>query len=166
MAELNALPARGFAAVLGGVFEHSAWIPEAAAEKRPFANREELLAAMTGIIAASGEESQLALIRAHPDLAGRLARQGLLTPESAREQAAAGLADGPEAAAIGALNTAYRERFGFPFVICARLNDAAAILAAMRERLNNRPAEEIATALTEISKIARLRLADIVEETP
>ncbi|HRJ71981.1 MAG TPA: 2-oxo-4-hydroxy-4-carboxy-5-ureidoimidazoline decarboxylase, partial [Terrimicrobiaceae bacterium] len=66
MAELNALPARGFAAVLGGVFEHSAWIPEAAAEKRPFANREELLAAMTGIIAASGEESQLALIRAHP----------------------------------------------------------------------------------------------------
>jgi len=76
------------------------------------------------------------------------------------------LADGPEAAAIGALNTAYRERFGFPFVICARLNDAAAILAAMRERLNNRPAEEIATALTEISKIARLRLADIVEETP
>lgn len=164
MAELNALPAREFAAVLGGIFEHSAWIPEAAAARRPFASREELLTAMTGIVADAGDEKQLALIRAHPDLAGRLAREGLLTPESAREQAAAGLTGGPETAAIGALNTAYRERFGFPFVICARLNDAAAILTAMRSRLNNSPAEEAAAALAEISRIARLRLADIVEE--
>ncbi|HVJ45376.1 MAG TPA: 2-oxo-4-hydroxy-4-carboxy-5-ureidoimidazoline decarboxylase, partial [Luteolibacter sp.] len=107
-----------------------------------------------------------ALIRAHPDLAGRLARQGKLTAESTREQAAAGIAaaDTETIARIGELNAAYRKRFDFPFIICARLNNVNTIVDAMERRLGNDPATEQATALEEIGKIARLRLADIVED--
>lgn len=166
MAELNALPAAEFVAKVGGVFEHSPWIAEETAGQRPFDKRDDLHAAMVAIVQAAGEEKQLALINAHPDLAGRLAQQGQLTAESTREQAAAGLA-GAEASVvekIQSLNAAYRSRFGFPFIICARLNKVETILTAMEQRVNHSPEEEIATALKEISKIAQLRLADVVED--
>ncbi len=106
------------------------------------------------------------LIRAHPDLVGRLAQQGQLTRESQSEQSAAGLLalDAETMAAFEARNAAYREAFGFPFIICARLNSPSTILEAFDRRLRNDPASERATAWGEIRKIAALRLADLVSE--
>jgi 2-oxo-4-hydroxy-4-carboxy-5-ureidoimidazoline decarboxylase len=166
IAELNASSAADFVATVGGIFEHSPWIAVAAASQRPFLSRDALHTAMVAIVQAAGSEKQLALINAHPDLAGRLAQQGQLTAESTLEQSAAGLsqADASVIERIQSLNTAYRSRFGFPFIICARLNNVATILTAMEQRVHHSPDEEIATALGEISKIAQLRLADIVED--
>ena len=111
---------------------------------------------------AASRERQLALIQAHPDLAGRLAQQRKLTAESTREQASAGLnhLSEVELSRFQQLNERYRARFGFPFVICARLNAKEAILAAMEARVNHSPNDEFQTALGEIEKIAWLRLQD------
>jgi len=110
----------------------------------------------------ASRERKLALIRAHPDLAGRLARARQLTAESTREQASAGLdrLSDAELAEFVRLNAEYTARFGFPFVICARLNAKDAILEAMRRRVVNGIDAEFAAALEEIGKIARLRLID------
>lgn len=166
LAALNAAERAAFVEHVGPVFEHSPWIAERAWESRPFADRAALLAALLAVVAGATEAERLALVRAHPDLAGRLARQGLLTADSTREQAAAGLdaLDPAEAEQIGRLNEAYRARFGFPFVICARLHDRAAILRALAERVANGRDAELAVALEEIGKIAALRLADRVGE--
>ncbi len=166
MAELNACSAEEFVGRIGGIFEHSPWIAEAAATRRPFAGPDDLLAAMEEAVWKSPPEKQLGLIRSHPDLAGRLARMGKLTAESSREQNAAGLAAADDAAIarIGELNAAYRSRFGFPFIICARLNTVDTIVAAMERRLKSEPLGEQSAALEEIFQIARLRLADIVED--
>jgi OHCU decarboxylase len=112
----------------------------------------------------AGQERQLALIRAHPDLVGRAALAGTLTPESTGEQAAAGLdrLAPEEIAAFNRLNAAYRERFGFPFVICARENKKASIMAGFEARLANTRAPEISAALGEIAKIAYWRLHDAI----
>jgi 2-oxo-4-hydroxy-4-carboxy-5-ureidoimidazoline decarboxylase len=116
------------------------------------------------VLANASEDRRIALIAAHPDLAGRVAREGRLTPASRCEQAAAGLdrLGTVEIARFDAANAAYREQFGFPFVICAREHDQASILAALERRARNDRATEIATALGEIAKIARLRLEDAV----
>src|SRR5204862_3280548 len=112
----------------------------------------------------AGLEEQLALIRAHPDLVGRAALAGSLTPQSLAEQASAGLdkLTAEEIALFQSSNRAYLEKFGFPFVICARLNQKEAILQGFGQRLNHSRKEEIETALEEIYKIAYLRLHDIV----
>ncbi|MBX6342995.1 MAG: 2-oxo-4-hydroxy-4-carboxy-5-ureidoimidazoline decarboxylase, partial [Thermomicrobiaceae bacterium] len=117
---------------------------------------------------AAPPERQRALIRAHPDLAGRLAVAGELTAESAREQASAGLdrLSPEEFAEFTRLNQAYRERFGFPFVICVRDHSRESILAAFRARLANSEEQEVATALREIARIAELRLRDLVAPAP
>jgi 2-oxo-4-hydroxy-4-carboxy-5-ureidoimidazoline decarboxylase len=164
IAQLNALDRAAFTAALGHLFEHSPWVAEQAWAQRPFRDADHLLAALCGVMLAASPEKQLALLRAHPDLAGRLARQNQLTAESAREQATAGLdrlADA-ELAEFTRLNTAYRDRFGFPFIICARLNAKAAILAAMQARSSHSPATEHAAALAEVGKIAGLRLQDVL----
>lgn len=115
---------------------------------------------------AAGADEQLKLIASHPDLVGSLAREGRLTRESTTEQAAAGLTQlsRDEIAAFERFNAEYRTKFGFPFVICARENKKAAILAAFPRRLANTREQEIATALGEIAKIARLRLLDRVSD--
>ena len=161
LANLNALPAAEFAATLGGVFEHSPWIAECAAARRPFATLDALHAAICDVVDRSTTADQLALIRAHPDLVGRI----VLTAESQGEQAAAGLTGlSPEEVALfDRYNRDYKARFGFPFVICARLNKKDAILAAFPVRLQNSAETERDTALAEIYKIARLRLADLIE---
>jgi 2-oxo-4-hydroxy-4-carboxy-5-ureidoimidazoline decarboxylase len=125
-----------------------------------------LHAAMCAVVSAASDEEKLALIRAHPDLVGRMAREGRLTADSTREQAAAGLSSlsAEEVEAFDRYNAAYRERFGFPFVICARENKKDAILAAFPVRLNNSRQDEMTTALAEIFKIARLRLIDLVSD--
>lgn len=165
LAEVNALPAEPFAAALGHLFEHSPWVAEAAWKLRPFADRAALHRALCAALRAAPAARRFELIRAHPDLAGRLAQMGRLTAASAREQASAGLdrLTPEELAEFQEANARYREKFGFPFVICARLNDRGAILAALRRRLGHSPAEETEAALAEIEKIAWLRLQDAVQ---
>ncbi len=167
LAQLNSRSRDEFVRIVGPVFEHSPWIAEAAWLKRPFASMEELHRALCQTVANAGEQKQLALIRAHPDLVGRVALAGTLTPESTREQASAGLSalTPEEIAAFQKSNAAYREKFGFPFVICARLNRKEAILSGFRVRLSNSREQEIETELEEIFKIARLRLQATITET-
>ena len=165
LANLNACDRAAFVAALGHLFEHSPWVAEETWPERPFRDAPHLHAALCATLRSASLAKQLALIRAHPDLAGRLARQNQLTKESTAEQATAGLnrLTDAELAEFQKLNDAYRTKFEFPFVICARLNAKDAILAAMRARLPNSPAAEQAAALTEIEKIAWLRLEDTLK---
>jgi OHCU decarboxylase len=153
IAELNACTEDAFVAAVGFAFEDSPWIARAAAAERPFPDVAALHGAMVAVVTAAPVEKQVALIAAHPDLAGRVAREGRLTAASAAEQAGAGL---------GALTPAEIARFDFPFVICARENTKLTILDALARRRDNDRATEVATALAEIAKIARLRLEDAV----
>ena len=160
LSQINGMTPGEFVTVAGPVFEHSPWVAERASTERPFSSLDAMHSAMVGVVQRASAEEQLALIGAHPDLVGR----AVLTSESRGEQAAAGLMDlSPEERdAFDRYNRAYKERFGFPFVICARLNKKEAILADFPRRLQNTPEQERATALEEISKIARLRLEDLI----
>lgn len=141
------------------LFEHSSWV-EARADALPSSGDRH--ADLMAVVAAASGEERLALIRAHPELAGKAAIDGTLTRASAAEQASAGLdrLTPAEFARFHDLNARYRARFGFPFIICVRLTDKAGILAAMEARLANDPETEIAAAIDEIGKITRLRLED------
>jgi 2-oxo-4-hydroxy-4-carboxy-5-ureidoimidazoline decarboxylase len=160
LAHLNGLDRSAFTAALGHLFEHSPWVAESTWPRQPFADLDHLHQELCAALHAAPYERQLTLIRAHPDLAGRLAQQNQLTHDSAREQASAGLhqLSPAELLEFQQMNDAYRSRFGFPFIICARLNQKSAILAAMRERMNHTPGQEFDAALLEIEKIARFRL--------
>lgn len=162
LAEVNALSAGEFARLFGAVFEHSPWVAERSWAARPFSSRNQLHAAMRSTVERASGAEKLALIRAHPDLVGR----AVLTSESQSEQASAGLSDlsADEIALFEKYNAEYRQRFGFPFVICARLNRQEAILDAFPQRLRNIPADEVETALAEVFKIANLRLRDIITD--
>jgi OHCU decarboxylase len=164
LAEVNDLDQRTFVEKLGFLFEGSPWIADEAWHARPFHSLDELHEALCRVMYEAPVERQLALIRAHPDLVGRAALAGTLTPESIREQASAGLdrLSTDEIAAFTRLNQAYHDRFDFPFVICVRENKKAGILAGFNARLGNSRAEEMTTALGEIAKIARLRLLDVI----
>ena len=161
---LNALDRPSFTAALGHLFEHSPWVAEETWPEHPFRDAGHLHDELCATMRAAPKTKQLALICAHPDLAGRLAQQNQLTVESTREQASAGLnaMSATELATFQKLNESYRTRFGFPFIICARLNARDAILAAMQARLGNSPETEFHTALGEIEKIAQLRLDDFL----
>jgi len=164
LAEVNALSHDKFVAALGPLFEGSPWIAAATWPARPFAGIDQLHQALCATMYAAPNDRQVALIQAHPDLAGKAAIAGKLTAESAREQSSAGLSRlAPEQfATFTRLNQAYREKFGFPFVICAREHSATNILEHFATRLEHQRAQEIDTALGEIAKIARLRLLDAV----
>ena len=166
IAQLNVLNQADFTRLIGPVFEHSPWIAAATWSKRPFASVAALHGALCRTVREAGGEKQLALIRAHPDLAGRDALAGTLGRESASEQAGAGLnrPSAEEMEVFQRSNAAYREKFGFPFVICARLNRKDAILQGFEQRLKNGRDEEIRTALEEIFKIAELRLQDLTHD--
>jgi len=162
---VNALDRDGFVALLGGLFEGSPWIADRTWPSRPFAGRAALHEALCATMDAAPRAEQVALIQAHPDLVGKAALAGTLTPRSAHEQSSAGLdhLTSAEVALFARLNEAYRARFGFPFVICARLNKKEAIVNGLRSRVANTRDEEIGAALGEIAKISLLRLEDIVE---
>jgi OHCU decarboxylase len=164
VAEINSLSCTEFVGLMGGVFEHSPWIAERTWAKRPFGSVDQLHGALCDAVKMAGLEKQLALLRAHPDLVGRLAQESQLTKESAHEQASAGLdrLAPEEVARFRSNNAAYHERFGFPFIICARLNKKEAILAGFSLRLHHSCEEEIKTALEEVYKIAELRLRDLI----
>ena len=160
---LNQLSRENFTQIIGPVFEHSPWVAELAWEHRPFEGLADLHKALCETVRQAGEERQQALIAAHPDLVGRAALAGTLTSASTSEQASAGLnqLSPSEVSLFQQFNKEYRNKFGFPFVICARLNKKAAVLSAFPQRLKNSRADEINTALEEIYKIAYLRLQDI-----
>ena len=164
LADVNNMDHASFILHFGSVYEHSAWVAHGAWGRRPFESVDTLHAAMDSVMFAAPTAKQMELIRAHPELAGRLARLGQLTEASLSEQNQAGLDSLKEnqIAKMNQLNAEYRNKFGFPFIICARLNDADSIVSAMRARLENNPKAEFQTALAEISKIARLRLAGLV----
>ena len=159
--EINALERHEFTRIFAPLFEHSPWIAARTAGKRPFADRNEFFAALCETVMKASNDEKLCLILAHPDLVGR----ELLTAESQREQASAGLGElsAGEVERFRRYNTEYREKFDFPFVICARLNKKEAILQAFPVRLQNSREKEIETALREIFKIAELRLEDLVK---
>src|SRR4030095_10638632 len=162
LATLNGMSREEFTHHFGGVLERSPHFAERVAGARPINSLDELHGAFVGEIERAPENDQLALLRAHPDLGDRLAR---LTASSSREQASAGLgALSPEQlGSFQRLNVAYRKRFGFPFIICARLHTKDSILAAFHSRLENSREAEFKTALDEVAKIARLRLQELVD---
>ena len=165
---VNALAPSDFISVFGGIYEHSPWVAERSAGQRPFASVTAMAAAMAATMAAASPDEQLALLRAHPDLAGRAALAGTLTAESTAEQARAGLdkLTPAEMARFTKANTAYTERFGFPFIIAVRHWGKEQVLAAFDHRLGNGRDQELRTALAEVEKIAFLRLLDLVEPAP
>jgi OHCU decarboxylase len=146
-----------FVATYGRLFEHSPWVAEDAYAKGPFADDDEVYAALREAMYEAPRERQLALVRAHPDLASR----ARMTEESTREQSGAGLdrLSPDEYEAFMRANAAYRERFGMPFVICVGEHDKGSILAAAQARVQNEPEQELRTALEEVARIARLRMA-------
>jgi len=152
-------------AVFGGVFERSPWVAEGAWAAAPFHGLDRLHAAMVAAVRAAPRARQLALIRAHPDLAGKAAMAGEVTTQSRAEQAGAELdrLTPAQYARFQALNRAYRERFGFPFILAVKGLDKAQILESFVERLGNPPEAELDRCLNEIAKIARFRLSDLVE---
>lgn len=166
LAALSALDQPAFVAALAGVFEHSPWVAEEAWFRRPFADRQALYGALEAVLRNAGRERQLALIHAHPELAGKAAIRGELTEESAREQAGAGLnsCTPAEFGAIRRLNDAYREKFGWPFIVAVKGLTREDIIATMARRLEGDSDSEFAEALTQIMKIATFRLADLVTD--
>ena len=163
-AALSQLAQADFAAALEGIFEHSPWVAERAWTRRPFRDRDALAAALVEAMHGADRDRKLALIRAHPELAGRAAIRGEVTAESAGEQSAAGLnACSPEEfARLHDLNRKYRDRFGFPCIIAVKNLTRADIIATMEARLHNEPAAEFEQCLGQIARIATLRLCERV----
>ena len=157
---VNAMSADEFAAAFGDVAEHSPWVARIVASLRPFASREAMVEAFTATVRGAAREAQLALIRAHPDLATK----ARITEDSTREQAGAGLdtLSSEEFARFADLNNRYKAKFGFPFIFAVKGATKHHILASFAERLNHGPEEEFATALEQVCRIFRFRIDDRV----
>lgn len=164
VAEVDALTPADFVARFGDVAEHSPWVAEGAALRRPFGTREAMIAAFAAAVAEAPRDERLALIRAHPDLAGKAARAGAIAAESRAEQAGVGLdtLTDVEFGRFTDLNRRYLDKFGFPFIFAVKGATKAMILEAFETRLPNAPEVEFETALAQIARIFRFRLEDRV----
>lgn len=160
LSELNSMDQRTFVGALGDIFEHSPWVAEVACAARPFSSLNALYQAMVDAVRRAGHDRQTTLITRHPDLAGKAAREGTITVDSKIEQASAGLDRLTEEEFTGfhRLNDAYRAKFGFPFIICVRRHGKESILRQFERRLRNGGDTERDAALTEVYRIAALRL--------
>jgi 2-oxo-4-hydroxy-4-carboxy-5-ureidoimidazoline decarboxylase len=160
LAELNAASRSGFIAALGAIYEHSPWVAEAVVAKRPFATLAALHDGMSGAVMAADDARKLALLKAHPDLAGKAARSGALTADSKSEQASAALdrLSEEEFAEFHRLNEIYRGKFGFPFIICVLRHSKESVLRQLERRTANNPVAERDAAVNEVIRIAALRL--------
>jgi 2-oxo-4-hydroxy-4-carboxy-5-ureidoimidazoline decarboxylase len=160
LAELNTMDRTAFVDAVGWVFEHSPWVAERAWQRRPFASLDALHESMVTELTAASPEEQLALLRAHPDLGARVK----MTDASGAEQAGAGLTSlSPhEYARLQSLNTAYRDRFGFPFLYAVKRSTKHDILDALEARASAGRDEEFREALRQVARIARFRLEDTV----
>lgn len=164
--EINRSDEAHFVEILGGIYEHSPWVAELVYPRRPFASRDALHQAMVSAMRAAPEVQRMALLCSHPELAGKEANAGTLTADSRREQGGAGLnqCSAAELEQIASLNRNYLEKFEFPFIIAVTGLDKYQVLKAMERRLGNRLADEFATALGEVEKIARIRLEALVDD--
>ena len=159
IAELNAMDAAAFVRTVGWVCEDSPWVAGRASVRRPFAGIDELHAALVGEIGAAARDEQLALLRAHPDLGARIR----MSTASVGEQAGAGLdrLSDAEHARLQQLNTAYREKFGFPFLYAVKGSTPRQILASLEARLDRDADDEFAEAVRQVARIVRFRLDDV-----
>ncbi|MTV37235.1 allantoate amidohydrolase [Duganella radicis] len=169
LSDLNSCDTATFIDRLRGIYEHSPWIPERAASRRPFANETALKLALQAVVSAATLDEQLGLIRAHPELAGKAAVAGQLTAESTNEQAKSGLhlCSAEEFATLHQLNADYNARFGFPFILAVKGPTGQgltrqSIIATFTRRLKNQRADEIAECLRQIKRIAEIRLNDLL----
>lgn len=162
---LNKMSQEEFTAALGAIYEHSPWVAQRAAAKRPFRNLQQLQEAMADEVRNAREEERLQLIRAHPELAGKAAVRGELTEESTREQKGAGLdqCSPEEFAQLQELNRRYNEKFGFPFVIAVKGHSRQSIIRHFSERLANERDAEAGECIEQIIKIGGFRLADVIQ---
>lgn len=150
-----------------GVFEHSPWVAELAWKRGPFCSAGELHAAMMAVVREASREEQLALVRAHPELAGREAKEGALTADSSSEQSRLGFTalSKEEFMRMADLNRRYRDRFGFPCIVALKLHASrATVMAEMERRLAGDADTELGAALEQIGHIARGRLAKLFGE--
>jgi 2-oxo-4-hydroxy-4-carboxy-5-ureidoimidazoline decarboxylase len=161
---LNVCSRDEFVAALGNVFEYSPWITEQAAIARPFAGVQQLFDAMKTVVDQTAPDLRLALIRGHPDLANKTQRAAGLTAESSAEQNGAGLdqLSDAEFKAFEKVNSAYRTKFGFPYIVCARRHTKDSVLRDFERRLPNDTAAEVQNSINEIYRIAALRVAELV----
>jgi allantoate deiminase/N-carbamoyl-L-amino-acid hydrolase len=173
LSDLNTLDDAAFVAALNGIYEHSPWIAERAAGRRPFATLAALKRALQEVVNEASMDERLALLRAHPELAGKAAIAGELTQESTSEQAASGLnlCSAEEYARLQELNSDYNDKFGFPFILAVkgptgRGLTRTSIIATFARRLKNAPADELAEALRQVHRIAEIRLNVLLDVAP
>jgi len=165
MATINAMDRAAFGVKFGGICEKSPWVTEEAWERRPFASPDEMHAAMVAVAKTAPATRQLALLQAHPDLAGKEAQAGTMTASSVAEQAGAGLnaLPPPEFAELSNLNAAYKAKFGFPFIIAVRMYTKEGIFFEFKRRLQNDTQTEFANDLQNVYIITRLRLNKLLD---
>jgi len=159
--QLSTRDRAAFVAAVGDVFEHAPWVAERAYAARPFVTVAALHGAMMQALRSAPRNEQLAFLRGHPELAGKVARAGAMTPDSRAEQGGLGLdrLSPADFARFERANAAYARKFGFPFIVCVRRHASAeSILATFEQRVGNDIETEFAAALTEIGHITRLRL--------
>lgn len=157
---VNAMSPSEFLSAFGDVAEHSPWVAQEASAFRPFANRDAMITRFESAVRAANRDAQLALIRAHPDLATK----AKLTEDSSKEQAGAGLntLTAEEFARFTDLNTRYKQRFGFPFIFAVKGATKHMILASFGERAGHAPEQEFAMAISQVCRIFRFRIEDRV----
>ena len=165
MAPINAMDRAAFVQKFGGIFENSPWVAEKAWEKRPFANLDDMHAAMVIVAKYAPAAMQLTLLQSHPDLAGKEAEAGTMTASSVAEQASAGLnaLSHAEMVQMSDLNAAYKKKFGFPFIIAVRMHTKEGILFEFNRRLQNDTQTEFANDLQNVYIITRLRLNKLLD---
>ena len=161
---INSLTGREFNFIFGGIFEHSPWVAADAWDARPFADLASLHNAMVAAMHAAPYRKQLALLRGHPELAGKAMVSNTLTADSANEQSRSGLTNcsAEEFAQLQALNAAYNKKFGWPFILAVKHLDRAAIIRTFAARLEANAADEFEACLANIEKITHWRLDDQV----
>ncbi len=164
LAEVNRMSAPAFVDAFGDVAEHSPWVAEQAAATRPFTDREDLIEKFGGALWAADRDRQLAVLRAHPDLAGKAAVAGELTEDSRSEQAGAGLdrLTAEEFRRFTDLNDRYKAKFDFPFIFAVKGATKEMILASFEERIGADRETEFANALDNVCRIFRFRIEDRV----
>ncbi|XP_021947891.1 2-oxo-4-hydroxy-4-carboxy-5-ureidoimidazoline decarboxylase [Folsomia candida] len=163
--QVNEMEYEDFISTFGNVVEHCSLFAAAIWSQRPFHGVKQLHKTFCDFIDTLPKLGKEGILRSHPDLAGRIAERGLLTTESTKEQLAAELntLTPEEKANLTRLNEAYKTKFGFPFVICARDNKKAAILSGLEARLENETEKEVIQGVEEVKKIAFYRLLDILQ---
>lgn len=163
MDQVNGMDYPEFISVFGSVLEHGSLVAASVWGHRPFPTRQSLHDAFTSFLKELSVNTKAGLIRCYPDLAGKMAQENRLSRDSLDEHTRAGLLEltGAERAQLASLNSSYKDKFGFPFVICVTENKKEAIMKGIRTRLENSWSDEVESAITEISRIAYHRLEKI-----